>query len=114
VIRLRGNANALNRAVQQNENRLEKLLKQSAPEEATTDETLPASTGIADLLAFARSGGMAMGSVAAVASMSRQQRRAAERQAEKARTREEEEKVRLAQRAAARMAAHGEDMRLTA
>jgi hypothetical protein len=112
VIRLRGNANALNRAVQQNENRLEKLLKHQGADEAASDETLPASTGIADLLAFARPGGMAKTSPAPVAPISRQQRRAAERQAQKARLREEE-KARLAQRASARMA-RAEEARLTA
>ncbi len=125
VLRLRGNANALNRAAQQNESRLEKLLKQPPlavePEEAvaaTRDapvDALPASSATADLLAFARCRLKAMMSeptalvpeLAPVVPLPRQQRRAAERKAEKVRKRQQEE-ARLVQRAAQRMTTVGE------
>jgi hypothetical protein len=88
ILRLRGNANALNRASLQNQKALDALQQQEPePPEAAAD--LPASLEPADLASFAR----------AEAPVSRQQRRAAERQAEKARLRQEE-KDRLAQRAA--------------
>ena len=126
VMRLRGNANALNRAAQQNENRLEKLLKQPPvtvePQEAVAEtqdapvDSLPASSATADLLVFARCKLRAMMSEATapdtVVPLPRQQRRAAERKAEKARKRQQEE-ARLAQRAAQRMATVAETARQT-
>jgi hypothetical protein len=121
MMRLRGNANALNRAAQQNENRLEKLLKQPSvaaeakdavivTEDAPVD-VLPASSATADLLAFARSKlkSMMSGPTAAtpalipVAPLSRQQRRDVERKTEKVRRRQQEE-ARRAQRTAQRSA----------
>ncbi|MDR3532259.1 MAG: hypothetical protein P4L90_17115 [Rhodopila sp.] len=130
VMRLRGNANALNRAAQQNETRLEKLRKQppvaieeeaaEATPEAPT-EALPASSATADLLAFARSKLKSMMGAATpappapapVVPLSRQQRRAAERKAEKVRQRQQEE-ARRAQRAAERMATVRETARASA
>jgi hypothetical protein len=130
VLRMRGNANALNRSAQQNEARLEKLQKQPAVEiepvatEATQDapaNALPASSAAADLLTFARSKLKSMMSIAPpVASappivpapatpVSRQQRRAAERKAEKVRQRQIQA-ARLAQRTAERTAAARERM----
>jgi hypothetical protein len=127
VLRLRGNANALNRAAQQNETRLEKLRKQ--PPVATETEAaevtpnapadaLPASSATADLLAFARSKLKSMMGVTAPAApapvsvtpLSRQQRRDAERKAEKVRQRQLEE-ARRAQRAAERTTVVREPMR---
>jgi hypothetical protein len=117
VLRLRGNANALNRAAQQNESRLEKLRKQppvateTEAAEATPNapaDDLPASSTTADLLVFARSNLKSMMGVTApavppapapVVPLSRQQRRAEERKAEKVRQRQLEE-ARRAQRAA--------------
>jgi hypothetical protein len=132
VLRLRGNANALNRAAQQNETRLDKLLAQPPVDlqalEATPDvpaEVLPTSSATADLLAFARSKLKSMMTVATPAAsapstasvpvipLSRQQRRAAERKTEKVRQRQPEE-ARLAQRTADRMAAAREPMRQNA
>jgi hypothetical protein len=132
VLRLRGNANALNRAAQQNENRLEKLrrrcvgfsrptddLRCAAPVETASAEPLedlPDSSDTADLVAFARSAMKPTTSVAMAAGeqdasptatnapMSRQQRRAVERQAEKLRLRRQEV-ARRADRTNARMAA---------
>jgi hypothetical protein len=125
VLRLRGNANALNRSAQQNESRLEKLQKQppvvieTVTMEATHDapaDTLPASSATTDLLAFARSKLKSMMSIATPAAsalpivpapampVSRQQRRAAERKTEKVRQRQIQE-ARLAQRTAERTAA---------
>ena len=113
VLRLRGNANALNRAAQQNETRLEKLQKQppivetgESSEAATTDslaDSLPTSSETADLLAFVRAKVASMMPAPAPATvfpLSRQQRRAAERKAEKTRQRQQEE-ARRAQRQAA-------------
>jgi hypothetical protein len=134
VLRLRGNANALNRSAQQNESRLEKLQKQppvvidTLATEATPDtpaEALPASSATADLLTFARSKLKSMMSIATPAAsappivpvpatpVSRQQRRAAERKAEKVRQRQIQE-ARLAQRTAERTAAARERMPQTA
>jgi hypothetical protein len=134
VLRLRGNANALNRSAQQNEARLEKLQKQPPVEietvapEATPDapaEAVPASSTTADLLTFARSKLKSMMSIATPAAsappivpvpaapVSRQQRRAAERKTEKVRLRQIQE-ARLAQRTAARTAAARERMPQTA
>jgi hypothetical protein len=126
VLRLRGNANALNRAAQQNETRLENLRKQP-PEmhdatASTPADTLPASSATADLLAFARSKLKSMMSVTAPAAppapapvvpLSRQQRRAEERKAEKLRQRQVEE-ARRAQRAAQRTAPANDPMRQSA
>jgi hypothetical protein len=134
VLRLRGNANALNRSAQQNEVRLEKLQKQppvvieTVAAEATSDATaaaLPASSTAADLLTFARSKLKSMMSIATPAAsapsivpvpvipVSRQQRRAAERKTEKVRQRQIQE-ARLAQRTAARTAAARDRMPQTA
>jgi hypothetical protein len=108
VLRLRGNANALNRAAQQNETRLEKLQKQPPlAEEAPADtaqDVLPASSATADLLAFARSkqksmmGGAtpAAPAPAPIVPLSRQQRRDAERKAGKIRQRHQEDARRAA------------------
>jgi hypothetical protein len=80
VLRLRGNANALNRASLQNQKALDALQQLEAePEEAEPD--LPASLEPAELASFAR----------AAVPMSRQQRRLADRQAEKARQRQQEQ-----------------------
>jgi len=120
VMRLRGNANALNRAAEQNESRLERLRKQPSVEiaeheAATADdpvEALPATSATADLLAHVRSkvGSMINGAVPAVpvtaAPLSRQQRRDAERKAEKAQKQKAGE-ARRAERAMQRMAAVG-------
>jgi hypothetical protein len=118
VLRLRGNANALNRAAQQNEARLEKLQNQPPlaaesvdPAEATPD-ILPATSATTDLLTFARSKLKSMMSGAtpaapappAVVALSRQQRRDAERKAEKIRLRHQED-ARRAARSAERLAA---------
>lgn len=80
VLRLRGNANALNRAALQNQKALDDLQSDrvTVPDEPMAD--LPASSATSDLVSFART---------APAPLSRQQRRAAERQAEKARKRQE-------------------------
>jgi hypothetical protein len=108
VLRLRGNANALNRAAEQNENRLEKLVgrKEAAAPEAPPETELPASGATDDLVAFVRSTWQAEKAAAAPqpVSLSRQQRRFADRQAEK-RQRREQEKARLAERAALNRAA---------
>jgi hypothetical protein len=95
VLRLRGNANALNRASLQNQKALD-ALQQLEPEPSEAAADLPVSLEPADLASFAR----------AEAPISRQQRRAAERQAEKARQRQQEQ-ARLAERAA-RIAARRE------
>jgi hypothetical protein len=121
MLRLRGNANALNRSAQQNESRLEKLQKQppevieTVATQATPDapaDALPASSATADLLTFARSKLKSIMSIATPTAsaapivpvpatpVSRQQRRAAERKAEKVRQRQIQE-ARLAQRTAA-------------
>jgi hypothetical protein len=127
VLRLRGNANALNRAAQQNETRLEKAQRQPADETMEVphspapalpdperrvpdllDPDLPTSNATQDLVDFVRATWKAEKAAAGVAQpavpMSRQQRRLAERQAEKQRQREQEQ-ARLAQRAAQRDAA---------
>jgi hypothetical protein len=88
VLRLRGNANALHRASLQNEQALDALRAQS-PDEAATDDALPASLEPVDLARFART----------AAPLSRQQRRAQQRQIERARERQQEQ-ARLAHRAA--------------
>jgi hypothetical protein len=93
VLRLRGNANALNRAALQNEQALE-ALREQPPESDQPAETaaldLPASLEPADLARSARTQPV----------LSRQQRRALERQAKKAQRRQQEQ-ARLAQRATA-------------
>jgi hypothetical protein len=105
VLRLRGNANALNRAAQQNEAKLDKSIGQ--PEAALPGEPrdLPASSDTQDLVSFLRA-------TPSPADLSRQQRRFAERQAEKQRQRQQQaarldERVakRLAEKEAARLAA---------
>ena len=100
VLRLRGNANALNRAAHQNEAKLEKLIgkPEAALEAAVPDEfpDLPASSDTSDLLAFLRA-------ASATPPPSRQQRRLAERQAEKQRQREQKV-ARLEERIARRLA----------
>ena len=89
VLRLRGNANALNRTALQNQKVLDDLQGDwLAPlDEPVAD--LPVSSATSDLVSLARS---------APAPLSRQQRRAAERQAEKARQCQEAA-ARLVQRA---------------
>nr|WP_294531332.1 hypothetical protein [uncultured Rhodopila sp.] len=94
VLRLRGNANALNRASLQNQKALE-ALQQLEPEPSEEAADLPLSLEPADLASFART----------AAPMSRQQRRFAERQAEKAQQRQQEQ-ARRAQRAAEVAARH--------
>jgi hypothetical protein len=123
VLRLRGNANALNRAALQNEARLEKAQRRpigeamaapppvpalpdpGLPDPNLPDPNLPASTATEDLVDFVRAAWKAEKAAAAVAqpavALSRQQRRFAERQAEKQRQREQAQ-ARLAQRAAQR------------
>ena len=118
MLRLNGNANALNRAAHQNENRLEKLLRQPPAMTKREDsivatphaaDTLPASADIDELVLFARSmleatmTNPVVPAPTSVAPLSRQQRRAAERKAEKVRLRQVED-ARLAQRAMQRAA----------
>jgi hypothetical protein len=93
VLRLRGNANALNRAAEQSESRLDKLSRQPAAETSTE---LPAGGETGDLVAFARSN-------SDVPELSRQQRRFTERREEKQRRRQQEAE-RLEERAARRLA----------
>jgi hypothetical protein len=88
VLRLRGNAGALNRAALQNQKALD-VLRAASTDETPASEDLPASLEPADLASFARTS----------APLSRQQRRAQERQAEKAEQRQQEQ-ARLAERAA--------------
>jgi hypothetical protein len=99
VLRLRGNANALNRAALQNEQALE-ALREQPPETEESAETaaldLPASLEPAELAKFART----------APALSRQQRRALERQAEKAVQRQQEQ-ARHAERSAAMAARNG-------
>jgi hypothetical protein len=104
VLRLRGNANALNRAALQNEQALEALREHPGAEEPAEPAALdlPASLEPADLTGFARSQPV----------LSRQQRRALERQAEKAQRRQQEQ-ARRAQRASA-AAAHSDAAMLVA
>lgn len=106
VLRLRGSANALNRAGQQNETRLQAPQCQSdvetLPEAGPPVDALPTSIAIQDLVTFARPPAKPA-SVTPVVPLSRQQRRAAERQAEKLRLRQQGE-ARRAQRAAQRSA----------
>jgi hypothetical protein len=110
MLRLHGNANALNRAAHLNETRLLALQRQSAGEPLSEAdppiEVLPASIATQDLVAFTRPAPKAAPAIASAspaaplsAPPSRQQRRAAERQAEKLR-RSQEEKARRAQRVA--------------
>ncbi len=115
VLRLRGNANALNRAAEQNENRLERLLGRPAlePAEATPEPELPAAGATDDLVAFVRSTWKAEKAAAQPASPSRQQQRFADRRAEKQQQREQEQ-TRLTERAAQRDAAYAERSRRTA
>ena len=89
VLRLRGNANALNRAALQNQKALDDLQSDRPVSQDEPLAELPASSATSDLVSFART---------APAPLSRQQRRAAERQAEKARKRQEAA-ARLVQRA---------------
>jgi hypothetical protein len=113
VLRLRGNANALNRAAEQNENRLEKLLRQveAASRDATPEPDMPATGATDDLVAFVRSSWKAeKAATPQPAPLSRQQRRFADRQAEKQQQREQEQ-ARLAERAALRDAAYAERSR---
>jgi hypothetical protein len=114
VIRLRGNANALNRAALQNENRFEKLRKLSPAEiqlmeEPSSAQDLPATTDPDDLLGFARVAAKARSATVLAepkipaAPLSRQQRRFIEARAAKAERRAQEQ-ARLAERAARRAA----------
>jgi hypothetical protein len=116
VLRLRSNANVLNRAALQNETRLEKAQRQPAgqataapgPVPQLPTPALPASPDTQDLVDFVRAAWKAEKAAAAaqpVGTLSRQQRRFAERQAEKQRQRELEQ-ARLAQRAARRDAGY--------
>ena len=89
MLRLRGNANALNRAALLNEKALNALRAAASDEAPAASADLPASLEPADLVSFARQ----------AAPLSRQQRRAMERQAEKAEQRRQEQ-ARLAERAA--------------
>jgi hypothetical protein len=119
VLRLRGNANALNRAAEQNENRLEKQLQRpaaAAPEaESATEPALPDNPATDELVAFVRASWKAEKAAAAAnpAPLSRQQRRFADRQAEKQRQRDEEQ-TRVAERAARRDAAYAERLQRSA
>nr|WP_294513719.1 hypothetical protein [uncultured Rhodopila sp.] len=119
VLRLRGNANALNRAAEQNEKRLDNQLRQPAAgglaPEPVPEPELPASTATDDLVAFVRASWKAEKAEAAVhpAPLSRQQQRFADRQAEK-QQRRDQERARLAERAALRDAAYAERLRQTA
>jgi hypothetical protein len=91
ILRLRGNANSLHRAAHKSQETLDRLQQADAeppPEDAVED--LPISAKTPDLVAFTRP-----------VQISRQQRRAAERQAEKTRLRGLEE-ARRAERAARR------------
>jgi hypothetical protein len=96
VLRLRGNANSLHRAAHKSQEALDHL--QQAEAEPSMDEPLedlPASIQTPDLVAFARP-----------VPLSRQQRRAAERQAEKIRLRQQEAARRTERAAARRPTAH--------
>ncbi len=106
VLRLRGNANALNRAAHQNETRLDKRTPQPEADAPEEPAALPASSGIEDLTAFLRPTAAA----APAPALSRQQRRFADRQEEKRRQREQEA-ARLEQRAAKRLAGRAEAAR---
>jgi hypothetical protein len=92
VLRLRGNANALGRAAAQNQKLLDLLRAEAPPADQPVPQDMPESAAMPDLVAYARSAG---------SPLSRQQRRAAERQAEKMRKRQEAS-ARLAQRSAVR------------
>ncbi len=84
ILRLRGNAVALSRASNKNEAALDQLHEQDPAAEAEPAEPeLPASIETPALVAFARTAA-APRTQAAEAPMTRQQRRAAERAAEKA------------------------------
>jgi hypothetical protein len=104
-MRLRSSATALSRAEHRNRAVLDQLRKtvsdKPAPEPA--DPELPASIETPDLIAFARSV-MQTRRPAIAARLSRQQRRAAKRQAEKAGLREQTET-----RQTKRTATHGPD-----
>jgi hypothetical protein len=106
ILRLRGNASALNRAAHQNETRLDK--RTGEPDTAAPDEPtdLPASSKTEDLAAYVRPAPPAP-------QPSRQQRRFAERHADKQREREQES-ARLEERVARRMAEKAEAARLAA
>ncbi len=100
VLRLRGNANALNRASELNERRLEAFRRQTsgmttAPEQAP--DHLPDSAAAADLIASSRPAAAPV----PVQPLSRQQRRLAERRAAEALQRQQKAD-RLAARAAVR------------
>lgn len=91
LLRLRGNANSLHRAAQKSQEALDELQQADAePPLEDPAEDLPVSVETPDLIAFTRP-----------VQISRQQRRAAERQAEKIRLRQQEE-ARRAERAASR------------
>jgi hypothetical protein len=121
VMRLRSNATALSRAGHQNQAVLDKVRKQASAEPAPEPEPaapelpasieppvspeLPASIETPDLLAFARSV-MQARTLATAAPLSRQQRRAAERHAEKARLRQKEDARRTDRAAARELANH--------
>jgi hypothetical protein len=104
VIRLRGNANALNRAALQNETRLAKL-RASIPTDLGIEprQDLPASAETSDLLAFTRASARANASLQPAAPLSRQERRFAEARAEKSLQRQHAQE-RLLERAVRRAA----------
>jgi hypothetical protein len=105
AIRLRGNANALNRAADQTDKRFEALRKQPEPaSEPDAAPALPANSSLADMLALAKTTVEEIKNETRPA-MSRQQRRAAERQAAKAQRRKAEQD-RLALRRAAQSIPH--------
>jgi hypothetical protein len=92
LLRLRGNANSLHRAAHKSQEALARLQQSDAePAQEQAPEDLPESIETQDLVAFARP-----------VQISRQQRRAAERHAEKIRLSQLEE-VRRAERTAARV-----------
>ncbi|HEX2940653.1 MAG TPA: hypothetical protein VHO91_06370 [Rhodopila sp.] len=115
VLRLNGSANALNRAALQCQKALDRLRAGDPPAQPDalnsaldTMPALPDSAQMPDLLAFVRSA-MGAGSAfaraagttpGAITGLSRQQRRAAERQAEKAMRRKQEAELRSGRDAA--------------
>nr|WP_294523537.1 hypothetical protein [uncultured Rhodopila sp.] len=117
VLRLRGNANSLNRGAEQNEKRLEKQLQQPAPValEPAPEPELPANTATDELVAFVRASWKAEKEASATqpVPLSRQQQRFADRQAEKQRQREREQ-ARLAEKAAQRDAAYAKRLQQSA
>jgi hypothetical protein len=81
ILRLRSNATALSRAGHQNQALLDKLRKHDDATPPPADPDLPTSAETEDLISFARS--VMQARTQQAAPLSRQQRRAAERAAEK-------------------------------